>query len=97
MGDLDGALFRRWKKDDAAFSGEIKKAMTYSRWLQIKRVYKLCDNDVAPNCSDEDYDPAYKYDYAFKAVISNLNAFTFEASLDQTGDETSMAHMGYGE
>ena len=30
-------------------------------------------------------------------MISNLNAFTFEVSLDQTGDENSMAHMGYGE
>ena len=42
----------------------------------------------------KNYDPAYKYYYAFKTVISNLNAFNFEATLDQTGDKTTMTHMG---
>ena len=71
--------------------------MKYSRWLQIKRCFKLCDNNCCPKRGERDYDPAYKYDYAYKAVIHNLNAFTYEADADLCGDETSMAHMGYGE
>ena len=43
------------------------------------------------------YDPAYKYDYAFKALIHNCNEFTYQADLDLCGDETSMGHSGYAE
>ena len=97
VGHIDGAIFRRWKSDDGAFSEPISDCMRYSRWLQIKRCFKLCDNNRCPKLGERDYDPAYKYDYAYKAVIHNLNAFTYEADADLCGDETSMAHMGYGE
>lgn len=97
MGHVDGTIYRRWKKGDGAFSQDIYNHMTHSRWCQIKRCFKLCDNDKAPRRGQEGYDPVYKYDYAFKTVIKNLNAFTYKAVLDLYGDEMSMAHMGYGE
>ena len=63
--------------------------MTHSRWLQIKRCYKFCDNDLAPKRGEPGYDPAYKYDYAWKSLVHNVNALTYSADLDQCGDETT--------
>ena len=60
------------------FDGDIANAMNHSRWLQIKRCIKLCDNDAAKKKGEEGYNPAYKYDYAWKALIHNINAFTYE-------------------
>jgi hypothetical protein len=41
---------------------EIDQSMLHGRWLQIKRVAKLCNNDGVPNWGQDGYDPAYKYD-----------------------------------
>ena len=43
------------------------------------------------------YDPAYKYNYGFKVIVANFNAFTETADLDQTGDESTMENNAYGE
>lgn len=43
------------------------------------------------------YNPAYKYDYQWKVLINNINAMTFEAELDQCGDETTTGHNAFGE
>jgi hypothetical protein len=43
------------------------------------------------------YNPAYKYDFIFDTIISNVNAVTRYACLDLCGDETTYAHEGYGE
>jgi hypothetical protein len=95
-GISDGAIYRRWKTG-GAYCPEIAKTMTYHRYLQIKRSVKLCDNDKAPKKGQPGYCPAYKYDYAFKAIIGNLNAITAQAGLDQCGDETTIGFNGYGE
>ena len=47
-GKLDGSIYRRWKKNDKAYDEDIENEMTHSRWLQIKRTLKLCDNDSSP-------------------------------------------------
>ena len=47
-GGMDGAIYRRWKANDEAYDSEIAGAITHTRWLQIKRIYKLCDNDLSP-------------------------------------------------
>ena len=47
-GKLDGSIYRRWKSNDKAYDNDIEKAMNHSRWLEIKRTYKLCDNDLSP-------------------------------------------------
>ena len=47
-GKLDGSIYRRWKPNDKAYDSDIETAMNHSRWLEIKRTIKLCDNDLSP-------------------------------------------------
>jgi hypothetical protein len=97
LGGLDGALHRRWDVHSSAFDADIANSIHHTRWLQLKRTFKLCDNERAPKRDQPGYDPAYKYDYLFRTIIYNLNAVTKSADLDQCGDETTFAHNGYGE
>jgi len=60
-GGSDGAIYRRFLLDCVDFCPIISKSMTYTRWLQGKRVKKLCDNSKAPKKGHPDYNPAYKY------------------------------------
>jgi hypothetical protein len=70
IGGMKGAIYCRcWKKSDSANDKEIAGAITHHRWLQIKRVYKFCDNDLAPKKDADGYDPSYKYDYIYKSLI----------------------------
>jgi hypothetical protein len=71
--------------------------MNHHRFLQIKRVIKLCNNDISPKKGQDGYNPAYKYDLIYKTIIHNVNAITALAELDQTGDETTWGHGGFGE
>jgi hypothetical protein len=55
---------------------EIAGAIMHTRWLQVKRVYKICcDNDLAPKKGEPDFDPTYKYDYIYKCLVHNINEF----------------------
>ena len=38
LGGMGGAIYCRWKKDDSAYDLETATAITYTRWVQIKRV-----------------------------------------------------------
>jgi hypothetical protein len=98
-GGSDGALFRRFDKSkyNTAFDRLITVAFTKSRWLEIKRVYKLCNNLTAAKKGEEGYDPAYKYDLIYKVLVHNVNAITQRCGLDMCGDETSWGHQGFGE
>jgi hypothetical protein len=96
-GGSDGALYRRWQTTSTIFDARIANSITHTRWLQIKRTLKLCDNDLAPKRGEKGYDPAYKYDYIYRTIIDNLNALTERAELDLCGDETTYGHMGFGE
>jgi hypothetical protein len=96
-GGSDGALYRRWQPTSTIFDARIADSITHTRWLQIKRTIKLCDNDSAPKRGENGYDPAYKYDYIYRTIIDNLNSLTERAELDLCGDETTYGHMGFGE
>jgi hypothetical protein len=97
LGPMGGAIYRRWDKQDSAYDPQICAAISHSRWLQIKRTYKLCDNDLSPKRGKPGYDPAYKYDYIYKCLIRNVNEMTQSADLDLCGDETTCGHGGFGE
>ena len=43
------------------------------------------------------YDPAYKYDLIFRCMLHNCNAITLYAEENQTVDETTWGHAGFGE
>ncbi|KAG7370169.1 hypothetical protein IV203_027915 [Nitzschia inconspicua] len=96
-GATDGAIYRRWKPDDAGYDQYIGASLTHTRFLQLKRVWKLNDNEQANKRGEEGYDPAYKYDYIFNAIIHNVRAISERASLDLCGDETTWGHQGYRE
>lgn len=98
-GGSQGAMLRRFdpREDNTAYDKYVAKAMTKTRWLEIKRCIKLCNNKEAPKKAEANYNPAYKYDMIFDTIISNVNALTHRACLDLGGDETSIAHGGYGE
>ena len=96
-GGSNGAIYCRWKQGTPTYDRDITEALTHTRFLQLKRMYKLCDNDKSPKKDQPGYDPAYKYDYIYKVLIHNVNEITETADLDLCGDETTWAHMGYGE
>ena len=98
-GGSDGAILRRFKnkEDNIAYDGHIAGAMTSTRWLEIKRIYKLCDNGTpASDKNSPLYNPAYKYDMIYDTIVSNVNAISKTADLDLCGDETTYPHEGYG-
>ena len=97
LGGMQGAIYRRWKKSDSAYDPEISGTITHIRWVQIKRVFKLCDNAAAPKKGENGYDPSYKYDYVYLCLVSNTNELTLFADLDLCGDETTCGHGGFGE
>ena len=92
-----GALYRRWNKYCSDSDEVIQNAMTLERWVQLKRIYKLNNNDTAKSKDEIGYNPAYKYDLIFDVLTSNVRAITKKAELDLTGDETTWGFQGYGE
>jgi len=98
-GGSKGAMLRRFDNypDSASYDPHIAKAFTKTRWLELKRCVKLCNNLTVPKKGQEGYNPAYKYDLIFDTIIKNVNAFTLYANPDQCGDETSFAQQGFGE
>ena len=97
QGSSNGAMFRRWDEDSCCFNKKIHKEMRYSRFKDLKSALKLCHNGSEPNRGQENYDPAYKYDLIYQAMIHNTNAITKYANENQTMDETTWGHGGYGE
>ena len=99
-GGSGGAIMRRFdnRASNTSYDKLIDESMTQTRFLEIKRIWKLCDNkEKKKKKHEEGYDPAYKYDYIFDTITHNTNALTLNASLDLAADETSFAHQGFGE
>ena len=96
-GGGDGALYRRWNKNTSHSDEYCQEAMSLDRWVNLKRIYKLNNNDVAKNKEEAGYNPAYKYDLIFDVLTSNVRAMAKKAELDLTGDETTWGFQGYGE
>ena len=97
VGGSDGAIYRRWQPGKKTYDADIAASLTWSCWKEIKRVLKLCDNSTAKKRGEEGYDLAYKFDYIVKCLVHNINCITEDAELDLCGDETTWAHMGFGE
>ena len=95
-GGSNGGIHRRWMYG-SDFDSFVSARILYSRWLAVKRVIKLFNNDTAPKRGEAGYNPAYKLDMIYNTIIKNTNAITDAADLDQCGDETTWGHGGYGE
>ena len=96
-GGGDGAIYRRWQKKSASSDKVIQKSMTLHRWYQLKRIFKLNNNDKSKEKGEVGYNPCYKYDLIYRTIVDNVIAITREGELDLTGDETTWGFQGYGE
>jgi hypothetical protein len=96
-GGSNGSIYQRRMVGESMYDSAIHDAISYDRFLQIKRTYKLCNNYSAKSRDHPNYNPAYKYDMIFKYLVNNTNAMTQTADLDLCGDETTFPHMGYRE
>jgi hypothetical protein len=98
-GALDGrpaTLQHRWKnKNDPRYDSVTDNAITFQRWRQIKRFFKLCNGIKEVPRGHAGYDPCVKYDYVWKCLIHNMNYVTASADLDCTIDETTWGFSGY--
>ena len=59
----DPNIHRMWQPE-GNFCEHVYRSMTYSRFLQIKRIYKLCHNGEHPKKGEDGFDPAYKFNMA---------------------------------
>lgn len=91
-----GSIHHRYLPSDPDYDPIIAKSMTFSRNLQLKATYKLNNNLACPVRGEEGYDPASKYDFIYDVLVSNINALTKTADLDQCLDETTWSNMGFG-
>ena len=96
-GGGNGAIYRRWLDNTADSDNFCQKAMTLHRWNQLKRIYKLNNNDSSKKRGEPGYDPSYKYDLIYNVMTANVRAITKFGELDLTGDETTWAFGGFGE
>ena len=83
--------------NESTFDSKIHDSLTYGRFIQIKRTYKLCNNYKCPKRGNPGYNPAYKYDLIFKCLVFNFNNLTKKADLDLCGYKTTSSHNGYSE
>ena len=90
-----GALKFRWAEKDARNDSAIMNCMTESRWLAIKRYFKLNLNFEEAQRGTEAYNPCAKFDYIFRCLVHNMNYCTAYADLDQTIDESTWGFAGY--
>ena len=97
LGGSHGALYQRWDPNSPKYSPDIVAAMSLSRFGEIKRFIKLCNNDKGRKRGEPGYDPAYKFDLPYRVLVDNTNTITAKADENLTIDETSWPHCGYGE
>ena len=96
-GGSDGAIHRRWQKEGSCYDEDIAKNIKITRFGELKRNFKLCHNGSVPKRGQKGYDPAYKYDLVYKAMVHNCNAISRKGDDHLTLDETTWGFGGYGE
>ena len=97
LGGSNGALYRRWDKSNDCYSKNIAEAITVTRYAEVKRNLKLCNNSECPKRGQPGYDPGYKYDLIWRCIVDNTNAISKKADETQVIDESTWGHAGFGE
>ena len=90
-----GSLHCRWDKGDPNYDEIIDGSITYSRFKQLKSVFKLNNNCTEPERGTDGYDPCSKYDHIYKAMCHNMNFVTKYADFDFGIDESTWGFSGY--
>ena len=78
------------------FDEVVAGTMNLRRFLDIKRVLKLCAYDKEIKRGEPGFDPTIKYRLAWDTLVYNLNQFIEEAEADLTVDETTWANESFG-
>jgi|SaaInl74LU_5_DNA_1037368.scaffolds.fasta_scaffold05988_1 hypothetical protein len=97
-GSLDGnpgTHHTRWMKTDPRFDPIIADNFNYSRYLEVKRNFKLNINDKEKKRGEDGYNPCNKYDYIYQVLVSNMNNLTKKADSDCCIDETTWGFSGF--
>lgn len=97
-GSLDGkpgTHYARWMSEDKRHDSVIADNFNYSRYLEVKRMFKLNNNDREKKRNEEGYNPCNKYDFIYKVLVSNMNNLTKKADKDCCIDETTWGFSGY--
>ena len=90
-----GSIHERWLPEEEDYDQFIANAMTYTRYRELKSVFKLNNNVASPPRGQDGYDPASKYDLIYQVVTHNMNLLTKSAELDCTVDESTWGFSGY--
>ena len=90
-----GSIHERWLPEEEDYDQFIANAMTYTRYRELKSVFKLNNNVASPPRGQDVYDPASKYDLIYQVVTHNMNLLTKSAELDCTVDESTWGFSGY--
>lgn len=72
-----GGILRRFddsRDDNRAFDKEITDSVTKTRWLDIERVCKLCNNSKCPKQGETGCDPAHKHSFICDRLAKSVNA-----------------------
>jgi hypothetical protein len=96
-GGTRGAIHLRWKPGQDIYNEKIARSLTHTRFLQLKRVLKLNDNDRTPKKGQPGHVPCSKYNLIYEAIVHNTNVLTTYADIDQCLDETTWGYGGFGE
>ena len=81
----------------ADYDDDIAQGMTYKRWFQLKRVKKICSNNITTKKRQDGYNKNYKFDYIWICLFQNVKFITKHTGLDICGDEKSWETASYGE
>ena len=92
----NGNIYLRWQEGHPYYDEVIAKNTLPSRWRELKSVIKLNQNLPEEFKGKIPESPSAKFDYIFKTITENINAFTESAHQDQTIDETTYGFGGYG-
>ena len=57
----------------------------------------MYSNDAENSRDQEGYNPAYKYDLSYKALVANTNSISDNYDKNQVVDDSYWPHCGYGE
>ena len=93
-GGCPGHIHSRWCTSDDDYDKYISESMTFSRWKQIKSIFKMSNNAFTPKRGAEGYDPGSKYDLLYRVMVHNMNYVTKKAELDCGVDESTWGFKG---
>jgi hypothetical protein len=69
---------------------------SHERFVYLKRIWHMCNNNEHPKKGEEGFDPAYKMQLPMKVLIENVTALTKKTCDDQCIDEMSFSFGGFG-